>query len=62
MICTLAEAETKSCPHVYGDNGWHCIGSHCMAWRWQADALPGGEKESPFRPGYCGLAGKPDFK
>lgn len=62
MICNLAEAGTKSCPAPHGDDGWKCIGYFCMAWRWQVDALPGGEKDSPFRPGYCGLAGKPDFK
>tara|TARA_X000001316_G_C922015_1_gene36752 strand:- start:2852 stop:3088 length:237 start_codon:yes stop_codon:yes gene_type:complete len=37
----------------------HCLGSGCMMWRWAkgasvADSING------KRPGYCGLAGKPE--
>jgi hypothetical protein len=62
MIVNQKEAETKSCPHVNGDMSWHCVGSCCMAWRWWCAALPGGKEDSPARIGYCGLAGKPEYK
>lgn len=32
-----------------------CIGSRCMAWRWNALA----SKREAEQVGYCGLAGKP---
>lgn len=71
---TEEEAKTKWCPFVrlgetaigstYNRCGpeasLYCIGSACMAWRWNERGLrvigsippPGGE-------GHCGLAGKP---
>lgn len=37
--------------------GAHCIGSGCMAWRWQhRDPIM---RDEPAR-GYCGLAGRPE--
>lgn len=71
---TEDEAKTKWCPQVRfhgnyehggGDNrpvegcGVQCLGSGCMMWRWAkgasvADSING------KRPGYCGLAGKPE--
>ena len=38
------------------DLGCHCIGSACMAWRWDDDLLP---KPNSLSQGHCGLAGKP---
>ena len=39
-----------------------CIGSACMAWRWEREELesgtPGYTRRSPT-DGFCGLAGKP---
>lgn len=38
----------------------NCIGSKCMAWRWEYDdyrATGGGLEQTDS--GYCGLAGKP---
>lgn len=34
----------------------NCIGSACMAWRWQDSASDPGDR-GPY--GYCGKAGKP---
>lgn len=56
-----------------GDNGGglsrsRCLGSSCMAWRWQGWKVQGAilpqqnppeEKRSGPRLGYCGLAGEP---
>ena len=61
MICTEDEAKTKFCPLVAQGmlagnpfNGQpYCIGSACMAWRWQATVLG-------LRKGFCGLAGRPE--
>lgn len=67
MFLTVAEAETKVCPHITYDwvetNGMsgnqitrtahaNCCSLSCMSWRW-AGGLPSTEK------GYCGLAGRP---
>ena len=66
---TEQEAKTKVCPvgAMRGsyDGNWdrgHCIGSACMAWRWDREELesgtPGYTRKSET-DGYCGLAGKP---
>lgn len=67
---TEDEAKTKWCPFArisdgepptsvnrpepYGDVP-HCLGSGCMAWRWEVPD-PATYKSAP---GFCGLAGKP---
>lgn len=65
---TEEEAKTKWCPaYREPDNrGDHksvnCIGSACMAWRWQRISPPGlmaGTGQYSDTDGYCGLAGKP---
>lgn len=39
----------------YGDDeGWRCLASECMAWRWQP------AKTARPKWGYCGAFGKPD--
>ena len=55
-VVTEEEATKKTCIQrlVSGWNSAHCVGSHCMAWRW----VKGSEKASVGR-GYCGLAGRP---
>mgnify|MGYP000181417732 CR=1 FL=1 len=68
---TEDEAKTKWCPHVRvetghiegpavnrSDSDWpmgRCIGSACMAWRWDAEKC----RQGQINHGYCGLAGKP---
>jgi len=58
---TEDEAKTKRCCGVGGDtyNGvqW-CIGSACMAWRWQMTVNKDGSIEDE-KEGFCGLAGEP---
>jgi len=57
MILTETEAISKFCPYTTSINtGKFCRGSLCMAWRWSNILFP----DSPSRPGYCGLAGKPE--
>lgn len=34
----------------------YCVGSACMAWRWDDELLP---KPNSLSQGHCGLAGKP---
>lgn len=36
--CTENEAKNRTCPRTLGINGGPlaCVGSHCMAWRWQS--------------------------
>lgn len=34
-----------------------CLGSACLAWRWQRDDAP--DSRPSATDGYCGLAGKP---
>ena len=58
------EAKTKQCcgPYRQGDWVW-CVGSLCMAWRWETEMCHSergyavGYRETE---GYCGLAGKPE--
>ena len=38
------------------DQKRHCIGSACMAWRWDVEK---NRKGPGIDHGYCGLAGKP---
>lgn len=63
---TEEEAKTKWCPFARDVDGaptTNCIGSACMAWRWDHDIY----RESPYVPryvpseteGHCGLAEKP---
>ena len=67
---TEDEAKTKWCPVI--EPAIHCIGSGCMAWRWNPvmfmpyqetdpamDHLGSGGQEPNTAKGYCGLAGKP---
>ena len=55
-------AETDLAVHVAPV---HCIGSACMAWRWNGDSPeffgsgPEDNLNSDARRGYCGKAGKP---
>lgn len=76
---TEKEAKTKWChrsdrcwgnihtPEDEVPNGIRCIGSACMAWRWETDfndmvARQPGKSVAEYRAladGYCGLAGKP---
>ena len=52
MSTTLEdEAITKWCPLTsIGDLTEHCIGSRCMAWRWDR---PKGNDSPPY--GFCGM-------
>lgn len=87
-MLTEEEARTKWCPHarqddnvgifrnaLHDDNGFACIASECMAWRWRVEveyptayhnlySVGGGVMEKPKRTqlktGYCGLAGRPE--
>jgi hypothetical protein len=41
------------------DKMYHCIGSHCMAWReYHLSHMRGGAELEHH--GYCGLAGRPE--
>jgi hypothetical protein len=69
---TEDEAKTKTCHMtiaatvIAGEANFYpavCIGSDCMAWRWEQRFIPR-EQNAPEityskRDGYCGLAGKP---
>lgn len=69
MIVTEEEAKTKRCcggPQCGNyepiADGWRCIGSACMAWRWQM--IDDGDSMHlarwvPSDKGYCGKAGRP---
>jgi hypothetical protein len=61
----INESEIRAKGNLIGSN---CIGSACMAWRWEenTDLMPasqndplGGPKPPQDWDGYCGLAGKP---
>ena len=67
---TEDEAKTKLCPtasvpgvtggrnrdaYGYAEPKAHCVGSVCMAWRWNIGAGSG----QPMTTGFCGLAGRP---
>lgn len=61
MIVTEEEAKTKWCPEVRSENpgeeNMYCIGSACMAWRW--NPTPALTQDRSATHGYCGKAGKP---
>lgn len=67
---TEEEAKTKWCPYVSTDNRgpyrqndtyMRCIGSACMAWRWNGHRTDYDADVNATYPavGFCGLAGKP---
>jgi hypothetical protein len=41
---------------------YHCIGSHCMAWREFHLSYMHGSTEASEKHGYCGLAGRPELE
>jgi hypothetical protein len=54
------EAKEKVCPQrltIQNAYANKCVASDCMAWRWDDPTNLGVN-----RNGYCGLAGKVDFK
>lgn len=53
MFVTEEEAKTKWCPADHTN----CVGSSCMAWRWEN---PFQKKPSAPTKGCCGLAWKPE--
>lgn len=76
------DARQKWCPHAVASHtnpraGFepltieqpklhYCIGSACMAWRWESYAsrdnptrLPGAGQSFDITRGFCGLAGRP---
>lgn len=62
---TEEEARTKDCfvtfnrPETEG-GAELCIGSSCMAWRWETEWDDGKSSYVPRQVrGYCGLAGRP---
>jgi hypothetical protein len=66
VMLTEEEAKTKWCPHsdaprTHRDG--YCIGSECMAWRWDETTRTYDDTRTPkpdkFHKGHCGLAGKP---
>jgi hypothetical protein len=63
---TEKEAKIKLCPATFSaEQGRRCIGSACMAWRWQITPMDALDKEASYpgsglkADGHCGLAGKP---
>lgn len=68
MIVKESEADFFNCHYP---DATHCVGSHCMAWRWaiednpnfSAHKFPDPKDNAPFirskTHGYCGLAGQP---
>lgn len=72
-MLTEQEARTKWCPHarqddnvgifrnaLHDDNGFACIASECMAWRWVSETFHGLGTPQPIEraEGFCGLAGR----
>jgi hypothetical protein len=70
---TEDEAKTKWCPtasvpgitggknrdaYGYPEPKAHCVGSVCMAWRWEPIRGFSDEEMAPFE-GFCGLTGRP---
>lgn len=59
MVCTAA-LRIKSDGYVAAAP---CLGSECMAWRWEIMGAPVNEKgdraDIRTKRGYCGLAGEP---
>ena len=53
-----ANVDADGSPGSYACN---CIGSRCMAWRWDDNGLSASVelRKHGKTPGYCGLAGKP---
>ena len=61
MYLTEEEAREKVCPMPVAP---YCIGSQCMAWRWEMQpkniqAHPAVQTPERTTRGYCGLARKP---
>ena len=68
---TEDEAKKKFCPMslqpIVGENGYvelsptECLGSACMAWRWDNHVDEKGVRYSTpsATDGHCGMAGKP---
>lgn len=59
MLLPEDEARERICPYdrTHSEQVVNCIGSDCMAWRWELLLLA--EKDENAL-GYCGLAGKPE--
>jgi hypothetical protein len=62
MYRTEEEARICQCPLKH-DGAFKdiCIGSECMAWRWQQGYVEPGSglaRNTPYK-GYCGMAGRP---
>ena len=64
--CPFANVSDRPDGPIAGANRWPgnsfanhscCIGSACMAWRWETTEHDGIPRETIY--GYCGLAGKP---
>jgi hypothetical protein len=62
QLVTLDNALSGSPMHATSANRFHdekaslCLGSGCMAWRWEERPAEGWSDKAT---GYCGLAGKP---
>lgn len=65
---TEDEAAKVECPATFsGRETYKCVGSRCMAWRWESikfhrmkdGSLTTNHGTDTPRYGYCGLAGKP---
>jgi len=54
VLSYIANGSAKEIEETFPSRGF-CIGSDCMAWRWEGEVDHGG----PDDHGYCGLAGKP---
>jgi len=69
MTLTEAEAKEKLCPYRHlrrelsdreqATDFDACYASDCMVWRWQ-ETQEEWAKNPAGRPGYCGLAGRPE--
>lgn len=56
------EAREKWCPFARISEADKCLGTDCMAWRWNKDTMVGSLKTPrasgcPEPEGHCGLAG-----
>jgi len=57
---TENESKDKLCPLMACRPMSFCVGSNCMAWRWNEPMFNGEDSyvSEPGPTGYCGLAGK----